>query len=93
MQSNAYPLTLFFDAQCPVCRTEMDSLRRRDDAHRLRFEDVRADGFSVPEGTTLEHMLTSLHGRTAGDRVVTGVETLRLEIGRASCRERVLVAV
>ena len=78
MQSDIYPLTLFFDGLCPVCRTEMAALRQRDSAHRLRFEDVRADGFSVPEGTTLDRMLTSLHGRTAGDRLVAGVETLRL---------------
>ena len=78
MHSDAYPLTLFFDARCPVCRMEMDSLRRRDDARRLRFQDVRAADFVVPAGTTLDHMLEAIHGRTADDRLVVGVETLRL---------------
>lgn len=78
MQLDTYPLTLFFDAQCPVCRREMDSLRERDDAHRLRFEDVRAAAFVVPAGTTLDSMLDAIHGRTAGGRLVVGVETLRL---------------
>ena len=78
MHANTYPLTLFYDAACPVCRTEMDALRRRDTAGRLRFEDVRADGFTVPAGTTLDRMLASLHGRTADDRLVAGVESLRL---------------
>ncbi len=78
MQLDTYPLTLFFDAQCPVCRREMDSLRERDDAHRLRFEDVRAADFVVPAGTTLVSMLGAIHGRTADGRLVVGVETLRL---------------
>ena len=78
MQSETYPLTLFFDAQCPVCRREMDSLRERDDAHRLRFADVRAADFAVPAGTTLDRMLDAIHGRTADGRLVVGVETLRL---------------
>jgi predicted DCC family thiol-disulfide oxidoreductase YuxK len=78
MTSATYPLTLFFDGQCPVCRTEMQSLRQRDTAGRLRFDDVRAEGFAVPAGTTLDHMLASIHARTADGRIVAGVETLRL---------------
>ena len=78
MQDTPYPLTLFFDANCPVCRTEMAALRQRDAAGRLRFEDVRADGFAVPAGTSLDHMLSSLHGRTADGQLVAGVATLRL---------------
>ena len=78
MQTDIYPLTLFHDGRCPVCRMEMQSLRQRDDAGRLRFEDVHVDGFALPPGTTLEHMLAAIHGRTAGGRLVVGVETLRL---------------
>ena len=78
MNAKIYPLTLFYDAACPVCRTEMEALRQRDAAGRLRFEDVRAVRFAVPAGTTLDDMLTSLHGRTADDRLVVGVESLRL---------------
>jgi predicted DCC family thiol-disulfide oxidoreductase YuxK len=78
MKSNSYPLTLFFDGACPMCRAEMTALRRRDAAARLRFADVRAEDFAVPEGATLAAMLTSLHGRTADGRLVTGIETLRL---------------
>jgi len=57
---------------------EMRSLRQRDRTGRLRFEDVRAAGFAVPPQTTLAHMLTAIHGRTADGRLVVGVETLRL---------------
>jgi predicted DCC family thiol-disulfide oxidoreductase YuxK len=81
MNANIYPLTLFFDGACPLCRHEMQSLRRRDRGGRLLFEDVRAPDFAGPAGVAPDDMLTSIHGRTADGRVVVGVETLRLAYG------------
>ena len=78
MTTETYPLTLFFDGACPMCRAEMASLRGRDAAGRLRYADVRAPGFAAPDGTTLNAMLISIHARTADGRLVTGTETLRL---------------
>lgn len=78
MNAETYPLTLFYDGACPVCRHEMHALRRRDTAARLRFEDVRAPGFVAPDGTTVDAMLAAIHGRRADGRVIVGVETLRL---------------
>ena len=66
MNATTYPLTLFFDAACPLCRREMQSLRRRDRARRLRFEDVRAPGFVAPAGTTVDAMLVAIHGPDGG---------------------------
>jgi len=78
MTDSTYPLTLFFDAACPMCRNEMASLRARDARGLLRFEDVQAAGFVPPPGTTIAAMLEVIHGRTAEGRIVAGVETLRL---------------
>ena len=78
MNANNYPMTLFFDGRCPLCVREMRALRRRDRAARLRFVDVRAPGFERPDGTTMDEMLTAIHGRTAESRLVAGVETVRL---------------
>jgi predicted DCC family thiol-disulfide oxidoreductase YuxK len=78
MNDTTWPLTLYFDAACPMCRTEMASLRARDARGRLRFEDVRAPGFVPPAGATVAAMLEAIHGRTADGRIVAGVETLRL---------------
>jgi predicted DCC family thiol-disulfide oxidoreductase YuxK len=78
MTSNDFPLTLFFDGACPMCRAEMTVLQRRDTAGRLRFADVHAADFAVPAATTPAAMLAAIHGRTADDRLVVGVETLRL---------------
>lgn len=78
MNANNYPMTLFFDSRCPLCVREMRALRRRDRAARLRFADVRAPGFVVPPGATLDDMLTAIHARTASGGLVAGVETVRL---------------
>ncbi|RZI86734.1 MAG: DUF393 domain-containing protein [Rubrivivax sp.] len=82
-----YPLTLLYDASCPVCRLEMDELRRRDVAGRLVFADMSAPGFDLtahwPAGTAHEppSMLAlnaALHGIGANGMVYTGIETIRL---------------
>jgi len=73
-----YPLTLFFDSACPMCRTEMQSLAARDAAGRLRFDDVHAAGFAPPPGTSVAAMLEAIHARTADGRIVVGVAALRL---------------
>lgn len=78
MQPDDYPLTLFHDGHCPVCRTEMHMLVGRDRARRPRFEDVHGDGFTPSAGTTPADLLTAIHARSADGRIVVGVETIRL---------------
>ncbi len=78
MRVQDYPLTLFFDGHCPVCRAEMHALRARDAAGRLRFDDVRAEGFARPAGTTTDDLLAAIHARTGDGRLVAGVQALRL---------------
>ena len=74
-----YPLTLLYDAACPVCALEMDWLRARDDAGRLVFVDIGAAGFDASAyGTTPAALDAEIHGICADGRVVVGMQTLRL---------------
>jgi len=74
-----YPLTLFYDAACPVCSLEMDHLRERDHAGRLRFVDIGAPGFdAAAHGATLQAMNAEIHARRADGSMLKGVEVLRL---------------
>ena len=74
-----YPLTLFYDAGCPVCALEMDHLRARNTEGRLAFVDISAPGFDpAPLGTTLAAMDAELHGRSASGDMLRGVQVLRL---------------
>lgn len=78
--SQIYPLTLYYDAACPVCALEMDHLRVRDaGAGRLRFVDITAPGFDAQAlGLNLEALHRQIHGRRADGQLISGVQVLRL---------------
>jgi len=76
---NHYPLTLFYDAACPVCSLEMDHLRERDLGGRLIFVDIGAPGFEASvHGVTLQAMNAEIHAKHADGSMLKGVEVLRL---------------
>jgi predicted DCC family thiol-disulfide oxidoreductase YuxK len=77
--STNYPLTLFYDAACPVCALEMDHLRDRDTERRLIFIDIGAPGFDpTAYGATMEQMDGQIHAMRPDGSMVFGVEALRL---------------
>ena len=77
--STDYPLTVFYDAACPVCALEMDHLRARNHAGRLRFVDIAAPGFdSPPAGVMLARLDAEIHATRPDGSVLRGVEVLRL---------------
>ncbi|MDO5692369.1 MAG: DUF393 domain-containing protein [Pseudomonadota bacterium] len=74
MNDITYPLTLYFDGACPLCVADMDNLRLRDSAGRLRFIDASAPGFdAAPAGTTVADLMAAMHARTADGRLLRGV--------------------
>mgnify|MGYP003417312638 CR=1 FL=1 len=74
-----YPLTLLYDRRCPVCRLEMDELRERDAASKLRFIDISAEGFDAAAwGATPAQLDALLHAVDAQGRTHRGVPALRL---------------
>ncbi len=79
MTTDIYPLTLFYDAACPVCSLEMDTLRARDHDGRLVFIDIAAQGFDpTPYGVTLASMNGEIHAQRPDGSLIRGVEVLRL---------------
>ncbi len=80
--STGYPLTLLYDATCPVCSLEMDHLRARDAEHRLTFIDIAAPGFdALPWGATLAAMNAQLHAVRPDGSLIVGVGALRAAYG------------
>ena len=74
-----YPLTLLYDAQCPVCSLEMDHLRSLNQEGKLVFVDITAPGFDpAPYGVPLAAMDAEIHARRADGQVIRGVQVLRL---------------
>jgi predicted DCC family thiol-disulfide oxidoreductase YuxK len=74
-----FPLTLLYDATCPVCSLEMDHLRERNHAGALRFVDIAAPGFDpATYGVTLAALNAEIHGVRPDGSLIRGVPVLRL---------------
>jgi predicted DCC family thiol-disulfide oxidoreductase YuxK len=75
--SVTFPLTLYYDASCPACRSEMHALKACDRHDRLILVDCSSAGFSdasaAAAGVTREAMLGAMHARDADGRWLTGV--------------------
>ncbi len=80
-----YPLTIFYDASCRMCATEMEALKRRDVHGRLELVDCSAPDFdeTVLAGLPLrrEDLMTAIHARDAHGRWSSGVEVFELAYG------------
>lgn len=70
-----WPLTLYFDGQCPLCAREIKILNRHAAESRLLFIDISSGAFDAKVlGFTFEQMQSSLHARFADGRWVTGLD-------------------
>jgi predicted DCC family thiol-disulfide oxidoreductase YuxK len=73
-----YPLTVFYDASCPMCASEMHALRDLDAAGRLELVDCSAPDFSdegfLAEGITRAALMQRIHARDAHGRWLVGMD-------------------
>jgi predicted DCC family thiol-disulfide oxidoreductase YuxK len=73
-----YPLTVFYDASCPLCATEMHALRDLDKAGRIELVDCSAPEFCdeglLADGITRSSLLRRIHARDAHGRWVVGLD-------------------
>jgi len=77
MSSQVYPLTLYYDSSCPLCKAEMENLMLRNQQGKLMFQDIHAQGFIPPEGYTQAMLLERLHGKQADGRIIHSLAVLR----------------
>jgi predicted DCC family thiol-disulfide oxidoreductase YuxK len=80
-----YPLTVFYDASCPMCSAEMRALKRRDAQGRLILVDCSAPDFdeTVLAGVPIRRadLMTAIHARDAHGRWFSGIEVFELAYG------------
>ena len=70
-----WPLTLYFDGDCPLCAREIKVLRGRATEERLRFVDISEQGFDPRSvGLTFDRMASLLHARFDDGTWVTGLD-------------------
>ena len=70
---------VFFDGDCPLCKREIDMLRRWDRHQRIVFTDVAARGFNPAEfGKTFDDFMAHIQGRRLpSGEWIEGVEVFR----------------
>jgi predicted DCC family thiol-disulfide oxidoreductase YuxK len=76
MESSTARFEVFFDGQCPLCRREMEMVRRKDKDDLLILTDIAADDFVNAE-IPMETLMREIHGRHADGTYVKGVEVFR----------------
>jgi predicted DCC family thiol-disulfide oxidoreductase YuxK len=76
----AYPLTLYFDDSCPLCRAEMAAITRCDRNGRIRLVDCSTPGFDDPDcraaGIATIDLMRRMHARDAEGRWLSGVPAI-----------------
>jgi predicted DCC family thiol-disulfide oxidoreductase YuxK len=81
----AYPLTLYYDAGCPLCLAEMTALKRSDHRGRLRLVDCSAADFadpdSIADGRPVAALMHRMHARDASGRWWVGIPAFAVAYG------------
>lgn len=87
----AYPLTIYFDASCALCNSEMQNIKLRDTRNALLLIDCSAPDFDDrpfhAEGINRDSMMNCLHAKDANGRWIKGVaafEVIYRTVGMAA---------
>jgi predicted DCC family thiol-disulfide oxidoreductase YuxK len=73
--SPLFPIRIFFDGACPLCRSKMGFYERMEHGGRLQFIDVTAPEFDpVPFGIAIDAFMHEIHAIDQGGRIYRGVD-------------------
>lgn len=67
---------VFYDGDCPLCRREIEMIRRKDSGNSLLLTDISSLSFK-PTTHSLETLMKEIHGKYDDGTYVTGVEVFR----------------
>ena len=80
MKPIRYPLTVFYDASCPMCANEIHALKERDRDVRLDLVDCSARDFDdtvlAGTGITRADLMARLHARDAHGRWLVALDAI-----------------
>lgn len=75
-----WKIKVFYDGDCPLCRREIDFLRKRDARGLLKFENIADPHFVVPadeHSPSFNQLMAELHGRYPDGTWIKGVDVFR----------------
>lgn len=77
-RSPRFPLTIYYDASCPMCASEMHALKARDRTGRLDLVDCSAADFEPAfvefDGLSRSSLMARIHARDRDGRWLVGVD-------------------
>ena len=85
-----YPLTVFYDASCPLCATEMHALKARDRDGLLELVDCSGASFDAADlglPVTRAALMERIHARDGDGRWLTGVDVFEAAYGAAGLKK------
>ena len=89
--SVVWPLNVFYDAACPLCRAEMEALKARDSGDLLRLVDCSPPSFNLADGlppdVTPAMMMARMHARDGAGHWLKGVDVFVAVYYAAGCRK------
>lgn len=81
--NDSQPFEVFYDSHCPLCKSEIEMIRRKDKNNQMMLTDISAEDFDASStGKTLDELMREIHGRYADGTMVIGVEVFREIYGR-----------
>ena len=71
-----YPLTIYYDASCPLCAAEMHTIKETDFDNQLILVDCSSDNFTEPAfcPTNQAAMIERIYARDAAGAWINGVD-------------------
>ncbi len=90
MKPLLYPVTVFYDASCAMCASEMLALKARDRDGRIELVDCSAPEFdeTVLAGTGIrrEALMALIHARDAHGRWLVGIDVFEAAYAAAGLK-------
>jgi predicted DCC family thiol-disulfide oxidoreductase YuxK len=76
----SYPLTIYYDASCPICATEMHAIKETDFENKLILVDCSNEHFNEPAfcPTTKAVMMERIHAVDAAGQWIKGVDVFEV---------------
>ena len=72
MNTVAYPITIFYDASCPLCTREVMLLKKYDAREQINLIDCSPTEFTGESGYTRDSMMKLIHARDAAGQWMIG---------------------
>ena len=76
--SSSHPITVLYDSECAMCRSQMRLIARLDWCHQLcQMPATDPQALDVAAGLTRENLLEAIHCVTPGGHVYRGARCFR----------------